>query len=138
MPSDPFQMAMIHRTFRTEFRNLSGLIRAVVPGDTKRSTFVGDYLGNMISVLHHHAAEDEALWPKLHVRSGDCEIEIQRAEGEHVGIAELIDKVQSVRSSWMGSAEARLAEQLGAAVDQLSAGADEHFDHEEQHIATHW
>ena len=59
--------------------------------------FVGDYLGNMISVLHHHhAAEDEVLWPKLYERIPSCDTEIQRAEGEHVGIAELIDKVQSV------------------------------------------
>lgn len=69
MRSDPFQMAMIHRTFRTEFGNLPGLIRAVTPGDTKRSRFVGNYLDDMIAVLHHHhAAEDEVLWPKLHER----------------------------------------------------------------------
>jgi hypothetical protein len=29
MPSDPFQMAMIHRACRTEFGNLPGLIRDV-------------------------------------------------------------------------------------------------------------
>jgi hypothetical protein len=95
MPSDPFQMAMIHRTFRTEFGSLPGRIQTVTPGDTKRSTFVGDYLGNMISVLrHHHAAEDEVLWPKLYERIPSCDNEIQRVEGEHVGIAELIDTVQ--------------------------------------------
>ena len=60
MPSDPFQMAMIHRTFRNEFGHISGLIRAVAPHDTKRSGVVGSYCDNMISVLHHHhAAEDE-------------------------------------------------------------------------------
>jgi len=50
-----------------------------------------------------------------------CGIEIQRAEDEHVGIGELIDKVQSVRPSRMGSAEPRLAEQLGAAVARAYA-----------------
>jgi len=135
MPSDPFQMAMIHRTFRTEFSNLPGLIRAVTPGDTKRSTLIGNYLGDMISVLeHHHAAEDEVLWPKLRARTSSGAIEIERAEGEHVHIAELIDTVQSVRSSWTGSADPRLAEQLSAAVDDLSAGANDHFDHEEQNM----
>src|ERR1700682_1070500 len=133
MPSDPFQMGMIHRTFRTEFDNLSGLIGTVTQGDTKRSTLVGDYLGNMISVLeHHHTAEDEVLWPKLRAQIGA--IEIERAEREHVHIAELIGKVQSVRPSWTGSADPRLAEQLSAAVENLSASANEHFDHEEQNI----
>jgi hypothetical protein len=134
MPSDPFQMAMIHRTFRTEFGNLPGLIRTVTPGDTERSTFVGDYLENMISVLHHHAAEDEVLWPKLRIRIPRCDEEIQRAEDEHAGISELIDKVQSLRPSWRASAESRLAEQLSGAVDELWTGIKEHFEHEEQNI----
>jgi hypothetical protein len=135
MPSDPFQMAMIHRTFRTEFGNLPGLIRDVAQGDTKRSKLVGDYLGNMILVLeHHHTAEDEVLWPKLRVRTSGGAIEIERAEGEHVHIAELIDKVQSVRPSWTRSADPRLAEQLSTAVEDLSAVAIEHFGHEEQNI----
>ncbi|KUI23305.1 hypothetical protein AU193_00645 [Mycobacterium sp. GA-1285] len=62
-------MAMIHRTFRAEFDNLTRLIRDVDPGDTNRARTVGAYLNNMISVLHHHhAAEDEVLWPKLSTR----------------------------------------------------------------------
>jgi iron-sulfur cluster repair protein YtfE (RIC family) len=135
MPSDPFQMAMIHPTFRMEFGNLPGLIRAVAPGDTERSALVGDYLDNMISVLHHHhEAEDEVLWPKLHIRIPRCHGEIQRAEDEHAGISELIDKVQSLRPSWRGSADSHLAQQLSGAVDELSAGINEHFEHEEQNI----
>lgn len=135
MPSDPFQMAMIHRTFRREFSNLSGLIRALPPGDTHRSTLVGNYLGNMISVLHHHHdAEDELLWPKLHDRTPCCSDTLQRAQAEHAVIAEAIDKVQSVRPLWVRSAEPRLAEQLSAAIEELSAHADEHFDREERNV----
>ena len=59
MPSDPFQMAMIHRTFRNEFGHISELVRAVTPRDTKRSGIVGSYCDNMISVLHHHRAAEE-------------------------------------------------------------------------------
>ena len=133
MRSDPFQMAMIHRAFRVEFGNLPGLIRAVSPGDTKRSRFVGNYLDNMILVLHHHhAAEDALLWPTLYERIPICDHEIQRAKDEHVGIAKLIGNVQSLRPSWSGSAEPRLAEQLSSAVAQLSVDANEHFDYEEQ------
>ena len=132
MPCDPFQMAMIHRTFRREFGNLSCLIRAVAPGDTRRSTFVGNYLGNIISVLHHHHdAEDDLLWPKLHDRTPHSDKDLQRAGDEHAVIAEVIDKVESVRSLWAARAEQRLAEQLSAAIEELSASADEHFGHEE-------
>jgi hypothetical protein len=60
VPSDPFQMAMIHRTFRNEFGHIACLVRAVAERDTKRSGMVGSYCDNMVSVLHHHhAAEDE-------------------------------------------------------------------------------
>jgi hemerythrin-like domain-containing protein len=133
MSSDPFQMSMIHNTFRSELSNLPGLIMAVAPGDTKRSAIVGDYLGNMIAVLqHHHAAEDELLWPKLRARTYGGAIDL--AAGEHMHIAELIDKVQSIRAAWTHSADSRLAEQLSAAVNDMSANANEHFDREEQNI----
>jgi len=135
MPCDPFQMAVIHRAFRTEFGNLPALIRAVTPGDTGRSKFVGKYLDNMIAVLHHHhAAEDEVLWPKLRERTPRYDNEIQRAEDAHAGIAELIDQVQSFRPSWAGSADPRLAEQLGSAADELSIRLNEHLEDEEQNI----
>jgi hypothetical protein len=71
------------------------------------------------------------LWPKLSVRTSIGAMEIERAEHKHFHIAALIDKVQSVRASWR-SAALRLAEQLSVAVEDLSASANEHFDHEEQ------
>jgi iron-sulfur cluster repair protein YtfE (RIC family) len=133
MSSDPFQMSMIHRTFRNELSNLPGLITAVAPDDTKRAAIVGDYLGNMITVLqHHHTAEDELLWPKLRARTSGGAIEVDRGEDEHTHIAELIDKVRTIQAAWTRSADPRLAEQLSAAVSDLSANANEHFDHEEQ------
>ena len=135
MPSDPFQMAMIHRTFRNEFGHISGLVRAVASGDTKRSGAVGSYCDNIISVLHHHhAAEDEVLWPKLQTRAAPCGDAIDRAEDEHRRIQDLIDKIQAVRPAWQGSADPALAEQLAGAVEELSSGIDEHFDHEEQSV----
>jgi hypothetical protein len=135
IPSDPFQMAMIHRTFRREFDNLSGLIRAVAPGDTHESRFIGNYLGNMISLLHHHhVAEDEVLWPRLHDRTPSSDNALQRAQDEHAAIAEAIDKVQAIRPSWARCSEPRLAEQLSTAIEELSAHADEHFAYEELNV----
>ena len=135
MPSDPFQMVLIHRAFRSEFANIAGLIRAVTPSDTKRSTVVAKYLDNMIAVLHHHhAAEDEVLWPKLHERTPSCDNEIQRAVDAHASVAELVDKVQSARPSWAGSADPRQAALLGTAVDELSTRLNEHLDDEEQNV----
>jgi hemerythrin-like domain-containing protein len=135
MSSDPFQMAMIHRTFRTEFGNLPGLIQAVAPGDTKRSKEIGHYLVNMMSVMHHHhAAEDDILWPKLRARVPNCDEHIQRTERQHAAIAESLNKAQSLQPMWQRSADKRSGEQLSAAVDGLSANITEHFADEEQNI----
>jgi len=135
IPSDPFQMAMIHRTFHREFDNLSGLIRAVAPGDTHESRFIGNYLGNMISLLHHHhVAEDEVLWPRLRDRAPSSDNALQRAQDEHAAIAEAIDKVEAIRPSWTRCSEPRLAEQLSTALEELSAHADEHFAYEELNV----
>lgn len=135
MPSDPFQMAMIHRTFRRQFTDLSTLIRCLPPGDTRRSKFVGNYLANLLSVLHHHhAAEDELLWPKLHERTPDCGDAVARGQTEHTIIAEAINQVQTVGRRWAHRPDRHLAEQLSTALDELSACAGEHFDHEERTV----
>jgi hypothetical protein len=135
VPTDPFQMAMIHRTFCREFGNLPGLIRTVARGDTRKSRFIGSYLGNLISVLHHHhVAEDELLWPKLQDRAAARSGALLRGQDEHAAIADAIDNVESIRPVWAGCADPGLAEQLSVAVEELSARADEHFDHEELNI----
>lgn len=135
MPSDPFQMVMVHRTFRNEFANSSKVVRAVVPGDTRRSAFIGRYLGNVISVLHHHhAAEDDLLWPKLLDRMPFDGSTFQRAEDEHAVIGAAIDKVERARSVWARQPGLYTGEQLAAAIEELSARADEHFDYEEMNV----
>src|SRR4051794_4209650 len=135
MASDPFQMAMIHRTFCREFGSLAVLIRTLTPADTTRSRFVGNYLANLISVLHHHHdAEDDMLWPKLHDRAPRYGDTLQRGHAEHAVIASIIERIQAVNPLWARGADPCLAEQLGAAVEELSARAAEHFDHEERDV----
>jgi hypothetical protein len=128
-------MGLIHQAFRSELAHAPDLIRGVEAGDTKRSNLVSDHLGNIISVLHHHhAAEDALLWPILQARVPACDNEIRRVEAEHAHIAESVDKVQALRASWAASADSRAAEQLVAALEELSARVDEHLEDEEQNI----
>lgn len=121
MASEPFQMAMIHRTFRIEFGNIPALINDVAPGDVKRSRTVGAYLGNMMSVLHHHhAAEDDFLWPTLHTRSGHGDDVADRARAEHLAIADVMKDIESIRPSWQRTADSRRGNALADRVDALS------------------
>jgi hemerythrin-like domain-containing protein len=135
MLTDAFDMAIVHRVFRTELHNAPELVRDVEAGDTKRSAIVGDHLKFIVAGLHHHhAAEDELIWPKLHARAPAQAAEIARMEDQHRDIAEGVAKVQGIVASWSTSADPRLAERLIPAVENLSAVVDEHLADEELNI----
>ena len=135
MPTDAFEMALVHRVFRRELGNASYLIGGVAAGDTTRSGLIATHLGHMLAGLHHHhAAEEDLLWPKLHARVSLRDQDVVRMEDQHAGIAESVEKVESFRVLWARSAEPRLAAQLRAAVEELAAIVDEHLEDEERNV----
>jgi len=135
MPTDAFDMAIVHRVFRNELHNAPRLVREVKAGDTERSAIVGAHLDFIVAALHHHhAAEDDLIWPKLHVRAPSYAVHITRMENAHRGIAEADAKVQAMVASWVLSADPRLGEQLAVSVDELSASVDEHLEDEERNV----
>ena len=135
MATDAFDMAIAHRVFRNELHNAPGLVGDVEAGDTARSAVVGAHLELITAALHHHhAAEDELIWPKLHARAPASAEAITRMEQAHRGIADADAKVKSILASWVTSADTRLAQQLVEAVEDLSARVDEHLADEERNI----
>jgi hemerythrin-like domain-containing protein len=132
---DTVDMLMAHRVFRRELRNAPELIGGVKAGDTKRSALIADHLGYIVDGLHHHhAAEDELLWPPLHTRAPTSDLKIRQMEEEHAAIAESVEKVQIVRMPWSKSANTELAARLIAATEDLSATVDTHLENEERDI----
>lgn len=135
MGSDPFQMVLIHDAFRTQFGALPGLISAVAANDTARAKRVGTHVANMIDVLHHHhAAEDEELWPRLLERVPSREDDVRRAAAEHDGVTAAINKLKSLRLSWMTLADPALTKQLAARARELSDTLAAHLGNEERAI----
>lgn len=133
MPINAYEMVMGHRLFRRELGNASDLIGGVAAGDTKRSRLVATHLAHMVTGLHHHhTAEDELVWPKLHARVAFRKSDIQRMEAQHVEIAASVHAVESLRELWAPSADPQLAVQLKAGVNELSARIDEHMQDEER------
>jgi hemerythrin-like domain-containing protein len=53
---------------------------------------------------HHHAAEDELIWPKLHARARTRVADITRMKDAHRGIADSVATVQAILPSWKDSA----------------------------------
>lgn len=135
MPTDAFDMAVAHRVFRNELHSIPGLVRAAPVGDTARSAVVGAHLELITAALrHHHAAEDDLIWPKLRERVPASAEAISRMEQAHRGIAEAEARVKSVLVPWVKSADPRSAKQLLGAVADLSARVDEHLADEEHNI----
>jgi hemerythrin-like domain-containing protein len=134
MSINALDMLVVHRAFRREFHDLPALIAAVPAADTGRAKVVGEHVKFMAAALHHHhAAEDQLVWPKLQSRAPGYLADLQRMVDEHDEIAAAIDRVESLLAAWIESADPALTEQLSIAAGELSTSVDRHLDDEERH-----
>jgi hemerythrin-like domain-containing protein len=132
VPCDPFEMALVHRGFRSKFHDAAGLVRRVAAGDRKRARIVGKHIDFMMTALHHHhRAEDKDVWPKLSAREPRLGAEIGRMQHAHRIIDHRRDQVRSAVAKWAKTGDVRLAEALEPLLEQFARLVDEHFDDEE-------
>jgi len=135
MRIDEIDMVLVHRVFRNELHRADGLVSGVAAGDTTRAKVVGDHLEFIVAALHHHhAAEDELIWPKLHSRAPTRVADVTRMENQHRVIAEDVARVQAIVGSWVNSADDQLTEELVSAIQKLSASVDDHLTDEERSV----
>lgn len=135
MPTDPFEMGLVHLPFRREMAQFPGLIADVEPGDTKRSRAVFAHIGNIYLVLqHHHAAEDELLWPMLRVRVPVGDQDVVRMAEQHEGIAAAIGAVEAIGPAWAAAADTGRGRELIAAVNEVFDRVKPHLADEEEHV----
>src|SRR5262249_41509788 len=121
-----------HRVFRREFRDMPALITAVPAGDVDRAKVVSGHLEFMIAALHHHhAAEDELVWPKLRSRAPGQQDDLARMVDQHAEIAATVERIESLLPAWTESADPGQTRQLAAAASDLSTRVDRHLDDEE-------
>ena len=135
MAADAFEMALVHGAFRRELTSAPSLIHNVEAGDTERSSTVGGHVAFMAEALHHHhAAEDAVIWPKLRARAATSEVDVTRMEDTHREIADYIERVRTVATSWSASADPRVADQLVPTLEEFGARLDEHLADEERNV----
>lgn len=84
MPTDAFDMAIVHNVLRSELHDLPALIRGVMAGESARSAVVGS---------------------KLHCRAPEFAEAVAHMEQAHRAIAAAHAKVKSVLTSWVCTAE---------------------------------
>ncbi|MGX7681866.1 hemerythrin domain-containing protein [Jatrophihabitans sp. DSM 45814] len=132
---DTSDMLVVHRVFRREFRLLPQLVRSVPPFEIRRSRIVADHAAELMDALHHHhAGEDELLWPKLADRV-DLDPDLtERMEMEHKQIATLLDEVNRVLPEWKRTAAADARAEVAGLLGEVSAEVDNHLVDEERNV----
>jgi hypothetical protein len=133
---DTWEMVVVHRMFRREFRLAPDVIRGVADGDCARAAFVGELYQDLIDGLHHHhTAEDELLWPLLLTRVGELDTDlVHRVESQHARLALLLDGINELLPVWRDLAGAVERDELAALLAQASVALDEHLTDEEDKI----
>jgi iron-sulfur cluster repair protein YtfE (RIC family) len=132
---DTWEMVLAHRAFRREFRTLPALVGAVAPGDTGRAAVVAGHLTDLTGALHHHhAAEDDLLWPVLSRRTGVRAELVRRMENQHAHLHGLLTRIGELMPGWQSRAESTSRDLLAEALTQLSAALDEHLTDEETEV----
>jgi hypothetical protein len=81
---------------------------------------------------HHHAAEDELVWPLLMYRVPARRDAIARMAQQHAGIAAAIDSVQSDAVDWTTTVDGPTSRRLQDSVAELINLVVEHLDEEER------
>lgn len=127
------EMAVVHRVFRHGFPMISRLVRSTPPGATGRAKSIANHLDFLLNGLsHHHAGEDEHLWPLLLQRASTQAAVVTPMAAQHELIAERSTRVRSLLPAWQESATD--GEPLAIAVDELTEALVGHLDAEEAHV----
>lgn len=134
-PIDVRDMAIVHVTFRNAFTESARLVRARPTPSPERVEFLADHIDFTISVLHHHhAIEDELLYPLLVQRVPEQAEMVNAVEAQHTEVHGAIDAVTAACQAWRHSPSGETAEALGARLDELNVVLQPHLDDEEQKV----
>ena len=135
MAVDTWEIVVVHRAFRREFREAPGLVGSVRAGDRQRAELVGRYLAGIVTGLHHHhAGEDDLLWPVLLSRVAPHTELVHRMESQHKQLAVVIDRIEELLPGWRVTGDAVTGRELAGVFAEASALLDEHLAQEEDEI----
>jgi hemerythrin-like domain-containing protein len=128
-------MAIVHRTFREGYREAARLVRAAATPSDARVTFLADHVDFCIAMLHiHHEGEDELLYPKLIERVPERAPMTEEVEHEHEVIRTALDAAAARCTAWRRAPSSGTANDLAAALDELSSELEHHLDDEEEKV----
>ena len=131
--ADLLGIRIAHRIMRRDARRLAGLAAAWADGSDpllgRRRRVFGRWLeGLCLDIHHHHATEDDHLWPILERHAG-AEIDLAPLSDDHDALDPVLDDVRGAYTvAAAGGRVDPLAERLTFLADLL----DEHIAEEER------
>lgn len=130
-----WEMALIHRIFRTSLAELAAVVPTVAPDDRARVDAVAAHLRFMLDGLTaHHATEDDLVWPALHARAELSGEALARMEAQHRGIHDRLDELRRQGATWSARPTPGSADTLAEAITDLLTALTEHLDEEERDV----
>ncbi|WP_322936724.1 hemerythrin domain-containing protein [Nocardioides bizhenqiangii] len=130
-----WDMALIHRIFRTGFAELARLVPTIPPADAARVRAAAAHLDFMLVGLRaHHTTEDEHVWPALAARAQPSAELVDRMEAQHHGIHDGIEDVQRRSAAWLDRPTGEAAAALSKAITDMLRQLEEHLDEEERDV----
>lgn len=131
---DVRDMIVVHTAMLREFRLAPAAVTRTTPGDRKKARAVARHIRFLCDMLHHHhAGEDQLLWPKLRERTPQASGRIiDEAEVQHREIDAALQGVQKTQHTWAARPDATNRAHLAEHLEQLHLLLGSHLDLEER------
>jgi hemerythrin-like domain-containing protein len=127
-------MVIIHRVFRREAALLLRFVTAVRTGDVVRARRIaGAFREYEVGLHHHHALEDQLIWPKLRERARLYDEQITQMELQHGQVDDTLERVRGLLGKFEETAGDETRAELAAALAEHRGVLVEHLDDEEMH-----
>jgi iron-sulfur cluster repair protein YtfE (RIC family) len=130
-----WNMALIHRIFRSSFDELARLVTEVPAGDAARASAVADHLRfTLVGLTAHHTTEDDLVWPVLLERARPSAALVERMEDQHHGLHAGIEEVRRLTDAWRADPSPDVASRLSRAINGVFMQLTTHLDEEERDV----
>ncbi len=130
-----WNMALIHRIFRSSFAELARLVAEVPVSDTTRVSAVADHIGFTLKGLTaHHTTEDDLVWPVLLERAKPSAGLVELMEAQHHGLHTAMEQVGRLTEVWRVAPSPDAASELSTAITGLLGQLTTHLDEEERDV----
>jgi hypothetical protein len=133
--TDLLGIRVAHRIMRRDARRLAGLAAAWADGSDpllgrRRRVFGAWIEGLCLDIHHHHATEDDVLWPVLERYAG-AEVDLAPLSDDHAALDPVLD---DIRAGFAVAASGGRVDVLAERLTHLADLLDEHIAEEERDL----